>query len=198
MKLHIGCGERFLPGYKHLDARKLPHVDYITSELHNLSMFNDNSVDEIYACHLLEHIPRSRLRTGSIVTGGRGILNKNVAAGETEVLKEWYRILKKDGILRLAVPDFEAVVDEYLASRNLDKLLSLLHGGHKYEQDFHYQSFDFKRLSNLLESIGFHDVKRYEWRDFLPPDYDDYSRCYLPHMDFENGRLMSLNVVAKK
>ncbi len=105
---------------------------------------------------------------------------------------------KAGGGVRIAVPDFQAVIDEYLASKDLNKLLSFLHGGHKYSEDYHYQTFDFKRLSELLQKVGFHDVKTYDWRDFLPPDYDDYSRSYLPHMDFENGRLMSLNVIAIK
>ena len=64
MKLHIGCGEKFLPGYKHVDARKFPHVDYVTDNLDNLKMFNDESVDEIYACHVLEHFPRAAMKGG--------------------------------------------------------------------------------------------------------------------------------------
>ena len=69
MKLHVGCGERYLPGYKHLDARQFPHVDYVTDKLDKLDMFADNSLEEIYACHLLEHMPRSRIRTGSVAGG---------------------------------------------------------------------------------------------------------------------------------
>ena len=41
-------------------------------------------------------------------------------------------------------------------------------------------------------------MQRYDWRDFLPDGFDDYSRCYLPHMDFEHGQLMVLNVTAEK
>jgi len=108
-------------------------------------------------------------------------------------------VLKLGGSLRLAVPDFEAIVEEYLANRNLDNLQGLIHGGSKYDEyDFHYQTYDFKKLSGLLTDAGFSEVKRYDWREFLPPDYDDYSRSYMPHMDFEHGRLMSLNVVAIK
>ncbi len=100
--------------------------------------------------------------------------------------------------MRIAVPNFEAIVEEYLSSRNLDLMMGLLYGGQNYEYNFHYQTYDFKRLSELLTGAGFSDVKLYDWRDFLPPNYDDYSRSYLPHMDFEHGRLMSLNVVAVK
>lgn len=68
MKLHVGCGERFLPGWKHLDARKFPHVDYVTDKLDKLDMFADNSVEEIYACHVLEHFTRAEMRRGGGVT----------------------------------------------------------------------------------------------------------------------------------
>ena len=195
MKIHIGCGEKFLPGYKHIDARKFPHVDYVTERPDKLDMFEDNSVDEIYACHLLEHMPRSVIRNASVKGG-----IKNIGGGLTEssVLLEWYRVLKVGGILRIAVPDFEAVVEEYFETKNLDNVMGLLYGGQDYEHNYHYQTYDFKRLSDLLNRAGFSDVQRYDWRKFLPPDYDDYSRSYLPHMDFDNGRLMSLNITAKK
>ena len=179
MKLHIGCGEKFLPGYTHVDARKFPHVDYVTDKLDQLDMFKDNSADEIYACHILEHFTRADMRSGG-------------------VLQEWYRILKTGGILRIAVPNFEAIVEEYLSSKNLELIMGLLYGGQNYAYNFHYQAYDFQRLSALLRRAGFSTVETYDWREFLPEGYDDYSRSYLPHMDFEHGRLMSLNVVAKK
>ena len=172
MKLHIGCGEKFLPGYKHVDARKFPHVDYVTDKLDRLDMFKNNSADEIYACHILEHFTRADMKA--------------------------YRILKTGGILRIAVPDFESIVAEYLSSKNLELVMGLLYGGQNYEYNFHYQTYDFQRLTDLLRRAGFSEVERYDWREFLPEGYDDYSRSYLPHMDFEHGRLMSLNVIAKK
>lgn len=179
MKLHIGCGEKFLPGYKHLDAREFSHVDYVTDDLSNLSMFDDETIDEIYACHILEHFTREEIRNETI-------------------LKEWNRILKKGGILRLAVPNFEAIVEEYLSSKNLELIMGLLYGGQDYEYNFHFQTYDFKRISNILNHAGFSQVTTYDWKEFLPEDYDDFSRAYLPHMDFDNGRLMSLNIIATK
>lgn len=58
MKLHIGCGEKNLIGWKHFDVRKIDeHIDYVGTA-DDLSQFSDNSIDEIYACHLLEHFGR--------------------------------------------------------------------------------------------------------------------------------------------
>lgn len=176
MKLHIGCGERFLRGWRHFDAREFPHVDYV-GEAEDLSRFDDASIDEIYACHILEHFRRAEV---------------------ANVLKEWYRVLRRGGVLRIAVPDFGAIVDEYMKTKNLSSMMGLLYGGQGYEGNFHFQAYDFERMRQLLTEAGFHSVARYEWRGFLPEGYDDFSRAYLPHMDFEHGRLMSLNVVAGK
>ncbi|WP_339149686.1 MULTISPECIES: methyltransferase domain-containing protein [unclassified Sutcliffiella] len=175
MKLHLGCGEKYLHGFKHVDILPFDHVDYKT-DINNLSIFNDSTVSEIYACHVLEHIKRADIQN---------------------VLKEWYRVLEVNGILRLAVPNFEAIVQEYLQNNNLSKLQGLLYGGQNYEYNFHYIAFDFNSIKSLLEDVGFKLIERYDWREFLPLGFDDYSRAYLPHMD-QKGRLMSLNVIAYK
>ena len=31
MKLHLGCGKRYIPGYVHVDAVDYPHVDQVSS-----------------------------------------------------------------------------------------------------------------------------------------------------------------------
>jgi predicted SAM-dependent methyltransferase len=176
MKLHIGCGQKYLPGYKHIDVLESEHIDYIC-DARQLKMIADNSVSEIYACHILEHVERKDL---------------------IMVLKEWQRVLSYGGKVRIAVPDFEAVTNEYIANKNLNSLQGLIYGGQTYEYNFHYVAFDYEMLKTVLESAGFRSVARYDWRDFLPADYDDYSRAYIPHMDFDDGRLMSLNVEAYK
>jgi len=73
MKLHIGAGEKYLPGYKHMDIIKRPHIDYV-GDVGDLSFLQDSSVDEIYACHILEHFNRNEVE---------------------DVLLEWNRVLTK-------------------------------------------------------------------------------------------------------
>lgn len=176
MKLHIGCGTKYIDGFKHMDAIPRNHVDYV-GNANDLSFLQDNSLDEIYACHILEHIGRLEIK---------------------DLLKEWSRVVKPGGSMRLAVPDFEAVVLHYNEHKNLDIIMGLLYGGQDYEFNFHYQAYDFNRLEKLLLEVGFTNVQKYDWQEFLPENYDDFSKAYLPHMDFENGRLMSLNIIATK
>ena len=55
-KLNIGCGEDIKNGYVNLDFVKQPGVDVV----HNTNKFpwpfKDNTFDEVYASHVLEHI----------------------------------------------------------------------------------------------------------------------------------------------
>lgn len=184
-KLHLGCGSKFLDGFIHIDCDYLPHIDYV-SNLNDLSMFKDGSVDEIYCCGAIIYYDREEA---------------------VELLREWRRVLKEDGILRVSVGDFEKIVQVYYNNeKNLDGrgILGPLFG--KWEirdkndhKSFIYQktTYDFNSLKNILQKNGFTDVKRYDWKEFLPKDYDDYSKAYIPHMD-ENGLLISLNVICKK
>lgn len=176
VKLHIGCGHRYIPGFIHIDARKLPHVDYVTPA-DKLDMFQDNSVDLIYACHILDHLGRSEVDV---------------------VLKEWYRILVPGGILRIAVSDFEKLAEVYMRTKDLKLLLGPLLGRQDYPENTHYMIFDFQYLSEVLTGAGFKNIRRYDWRRTIHKDYDDLSQAYIPHMDKEHGTLISLNVEAEK
>lgn len=181
MKLHFGCGNRYLPGYIHVDAQPYNHVKYQcdVTDQSILEVFPDSNVEEIYACHIFEHIPRQKI---------------------IPTLYLWKKILKEKGILRLSVPDFESIVKLYNHNSLLlhTDLSGLLYGGQKNQWDYHTFTYDLENIKRLLNSIGFEDVKRYDWRTFLPNGYDDYSRCYIPHMDDKNGQLMSLNITCIK
>jgi predicted SAM-dependent methyltransferase len=180
-RLNIGCGDKILEGWTNIDKS----FQYYQTQGDTTRGYGDatkldfksNCVDEIYASHVLDHLSR------------REELDK--------ALSEWFRVLKPGGILRVAVSDFEKVVRMYNEGLDLERLWGHIVGGHKTGYDRHGCVFDFKLLKNYLEKHGFVDVKRYDWQDFLPEGFDDLSRCYIPHMDF-NGILMSLNMTAKK
>ena len=176
MKIHLGCGKKYIPGWYHIDVVDLPHIDLI-HEVSSLPMLLDCSVSLAYASHVLEHFCRMEV---------------------PKVLQEWHRILRPGGVLRLAVPDFAAVVDEYKAGGTLQSLLGLLVGSQRGLYEFHHTIFDEATLTQLLINTGFTEICRYDWRATSHAWLDDYSQAYLPHLDRNNGRLMSLNIEAKK
>lgn len=182
LKLHLGCGKRDIPGFTNVDICDLPHIHY-RQNADDLSMFPDESVELIYASHLLEYFDRTEAR---------------------DVLKEWWRVLMPGGTLRIAVPDFEALVRAYQLDGAIERILGPLFGRMAVptpagEQIIYQKTvYDLRSLSALLESAGFTHVRRYEWRDTIHKDFDDFSQAYLPHMDKEHGLLISLNLETVK
>jgi predicted SAM-dependent methyltransferase len=176
MKLHLGCGKRYIPGYVHIDAIEYPHVDHVAA-IDNLSFIPDNSVDVIYTCHVLEHFKRKEVE---------------------RVLREWARTLKPGGVLRTSVPDFAQLCEVYQQHRKLDLVIGALFGRQDYLYNIHYNVFDFPTLSELLKRIGFTNIRRYDWAKTDHANVDDYSQAYIPHMDKEHGTLISVNVECNK
>jgi predicted SAM-dependent methyltransferase len=117
---------------------------------------------------------------------------------------EWNRVLKSGGVLRLAVPDFDSLVKVYQKTGKIEKILGPLYGQMDIqtalgqETLYHRTVYNFDSLSMLLNNNGFENVKRYDWQTTVHKDYDDHSQAYFPHMDKENGILVSLNVEAVK
>lgn len=183
VKLNIGCGNKKIHGFINIDTRPecnpdddIP-IDKISSKYQN--------VDLIYACHILEHLPKDeRIQSGSPILA--------------DVLWDWLVALKPGGKLRIAVPDIEAVCKYYILTGNLSELGSFFNGGQKNPYDIHFNCWDFNSLSILIESFGFTNIKRYDWRKTEHNFIDDYSQSYLPHMDKVNGYLLSLNIEATK
>ena len=59
MRLHIG-GEEIKEGWKILNIQKKPGVDFI-GDITDLSQFDDESIEEVYASHVLEHVPMLKI-----------------------------------------------------------------------------------------------------------------------------------------
>lgn len=182
LQLHLGCGKRYIPGFVHIDLDDQPHIDY-RSRIDRLPMFGDETVDLIYCCHALEYFDRMQA---------------------LDVVREWHRVLKTGGILRLAVPDFSALASVYQNSGALDDILGPLYGRIVIQGPegpaviYHRTAYDYRSLSDLCLNAGFRSVRRYDWRETIHRDYDDFSQAHKPHMDKDHGVLISLNVEAVK
>jgi predicted SAM-dependent methyltransferase len=169
LRLHIG-GTSVLPGWKILNAIPGPGVDY-TGDCSDLSQFADESVDEIYASHVLEHVGLLKL-PGTFA----GI----------------HRVLKKGGAARISVPDFELLcrmsLDPRYNAEQRFNLMVMVFGAQHDAFDFHYVGFTFEFLRDYLLQAGFSSIERVQEIGLL----DDTSTTKF------NGIPISLNVVALK
>ena len=124
VRLDLGAGEVSPPGY-------LPLGRAHGTEIYPLP-YDDASVDEIRASHVLEHFPHTAL---------------------AEVVAEWVRVLKPGGVLRVAVPDFAKVATGYLEGA-AQPTEGWVMGGQTDDDDFHRSIFDESRLKRLLSDAG--------------------------------------------
>lgn len=186
--LNVGCYDKKFPKpYINIDIREECNPDVIDNAF-ELNTIKNNSVKVLVNSHLLEH------------------LNYEDAK---KALKRWYEVLKPEGILRISVPDFDAIVKRYIYTGNLKEVLHLVSGSQKHSYDFHLCVYNFDYLNSLLKEVGFSLIKRYNWWETDHSYCDDFSQAYLPanQRDIKlshnrllkgDGLLMSLNVEAVK
>ena len=170
IKLNLGSRNRAIPGFQGMDCEAHPGVG-IVGDVFDLRSFGDGSVSAIYASHIIEHAPH-------VKTLG--------------ILKEWARVLEPGGILYVAVPDFERVVELYRTCDTglTDWMTNYLWGDQAYPTAYHYAGFDESRLRKLLLLAGFSEASRVE--NFHIGDPNDCSRGKSTF----DGKSVSRNMVA--
>ena len=95
VKLNLGCGDKILPGYVNVDVAptRAGRKPDIICDLHRLEPFENDSVDEILAVHVVEHFWRWE------VVG---------------VLREWTRVLKRGAPMILECPNLQSACEQFL------------------------------------------------------------------------------------
>jgi predicted SAM-dependent methyltransferase len=154
--LQVGCGYNIYSDFINMDIEWKPNVipwDISVIKDDNYPI-ETSSLEGIYTEHCLEHIPFSSTKDN---------------------LKEFYRMLKPGGTVRIAVPDGELFIDMYLKARNGEPyeipheeelaeptpmmVLNKVARGYG-----HLFLFDFDTFKYLMEEIGFKDIKKETFR----------------------------------
>ena len=154
LKLHLGAGPINIQGWINVDARDDFHIHLISEDL-ILNEFTDGSISEIYLCHVLEHL----------------------SFGEAEaLLKRLFVKLKKGGLIRVGVPDFDKLIQVYNESgNNLSKIKLALMGGQDYLYNFHKSIYNMKNLIELLENCGYKNISTWDTLEDFGLDLGDWS-----------------------
>lgn len=172
IKLHIG-GKEPHPEWKILDIEARPEVDFV-GDAACLSQFEDNSIEAIYASHVLEHFYYG--------------LNDELI----NVLREWHRTLQPGGKLYISVPNLQVLCWLYLHPNLLPierhHIMRIMFGGQTNQYDVHKVGFDLDILALYLEEAGFDEYYQVQEFGF----FNDCSNLRII------DTLISLNVVATK
>jgi predicted SAM-dependent methyltransferase len=136
-------------------AQTADHQRGVWRKVHYLNLarrfpFEDGTVDYIFSSHVLEHLPRP--------------VAENFA-------RECSRVLKPEGVARVAVPDLDLIVQQY-DSENPDatvqRIFELGHNG----KDRHWWMYNKRSLTDLLLSSGFATVSLMRYREGRCPDLE--------------------------
>lgn len=168
LRVEIGPGVRPTPGYVHIDADRLArHLEHVVTTWD--LPFPDESIDEILAVHVLEHVPPRLL---------------------CQTLCEWHRALVPGGTLRVHVPDSAALMRAYLAAPVDEKwgLIGAILGMYANasvrkpeelaEPPDHHTLFDESLLRSVLLEAGFIGL-----RNRSQTDSDIHTRHWRPLVD---------------
>lgn len=131
MKLDIGSQAARFKDYTTVDLYA-PEAD-VKADAGNLP-FPDNSVTDIWASHILEHIPPPRVQP---------------------VLKEWLRVLVPGGRAMIVIPDLDDACRAWLERRPAAQ--SMIFGAHD-EGQIHYLGWGALELRDELAAAGFHVI----------------------------------------
>ncbi len=167
MKLNLGVGP-FPIHQQHLDIMgdisewtlvdKFVHDDRIKNwDAEVLDEVKNETVDVIYASHLLEHISHRNL---------------------VPVLETWYAKLKPGGKLIINVPDMEWAAHQILRFESGQilsglysdyegehGLQSVIFGSHAHEGEYHKACFVRTSLWELLDGVGYKKIKIDQFED---------------------------------
>lgn len=190
MKINMCCGSRdFGDGWINIDRFEAGHITHAVTDLSKIPQLKNDSADLIYCSHAIGYFDREEIKP---------------------ILAEWRRILKSEGVLRIATPDFTEIANLYCSGKyTMQDFLGLLYGrwGSDSNRIYFKTTYDFASLKQTLQENGFGSVCRYDFTKTEHSQIHDFSKAHLPKDwdaietgNYIKGRhtLVSLNVECKK
>lgn len=193
IKINLGCGPIGAKGWTNFDYGILPLLgklrltnlivkvglldksykvkwpDFRYFDIRHQLPYGDKSVKFIYCSHVLEHFEKWEA---------------------LKILKECYRVLRSDGVVRIVVPDVEKITKMYMDNRDAEVFSKYIWGfdnGGTTRSWFdavkrlfirgHQWSYDKKSMTKLLKTAGFNNVLVKSFGRGQTPNLDllDYS-----------------------
>jgi predicted SAM-dependent methyltransferase len=171
LRVNLGCGYRPVKGWINVDRARAEEVQVVWDLTTGLP-FPDSSCTAIFSEHVIEHVTK---------------------ADAIKLIRECYRVLQDDGVLRMSTPDAELFLRSYAGDRTF-----LAHSGFSQEIDTpvdrvnymmreysqHLWSYDEELLTLMFRQAGFKTVVRQRFGVSLHP--------HMNSMDFRDREFESL------
>jgi SAM-dependent methyltransferase len=149
-RLNIGGGDTQIEGFINVDRRN-------GMEAYPLP-YDDDTITDIRASHILEHFPIDQTHA---------------------VLRDWVRVLKPGGRIRISVPDTTKLAQQINNPTWPVDLNRLMYGGQTDSNDFHKCGFDEAGLAVEMARAGLIAIAR--WKD----DVRDNAGCHPVSLNLE-------------
>jgi predicted SAM-dependent methyltransferase len=146
--LNLGCGHRYHDEWTNVDFRRTGK-NVIAANLLKGIPFNNDTFDMVYHSHAIEHFSKQ---------------------DAPKFLKECYRVLKPNGIIRIAFPDLEQMVSHYIRL-----LKELQNGNMQYEPDYDWIMLEL--YDQTVRNISGGEMFQYFVRDSIPNEKFLLERC---------------------
>jgi glycosyltransferase involved in cell wall biosynthesis len=151
LRLNVGGGTVRVEGFYNVDLRDVPGVDVVHDFTPQMAWnehfypypgclpFADESVDEIMAHHILEHITYHHAH---------------------DLLRDWARVLVRGGRLEIETPDLNRLCKMYLAGElTYFRAIQLMYAGQDFVGNFHAHLVTPEWLRGQLGCLGFERLR---------------------------------------
>jgi SAM-dependent methyltransferase len=111
--------------------------------------FADESAEAIFSSHVMEHLPLQSART---------------------CMRNAYRVLKKGGVFRVAVPDLDKQIADFKSEAAYEWACSFFQADQTREKNMHHFMYNHESMARLMREAGFSDITRVSFGQGICPD----------------------------
>ena len=148
IKLNLGSGQRpFSAPWLNVDVRSQGYPVDILTDIKDLSMFEDGTVDQIVLHHVVEHLDIGTLE---------------------EYVSEWYRVLKIGGKVAIFVPHIPKLFDAWKQKKISTYILNVnIYGAYQgFPGDLHRWGYDEQELVDRMGCVNPETNKpKFKWSE---------------------------------
>ena len=146
--LNVGCGPYPKQEFINLDYSWHPSIDICWDITRKPYPLESGSLEGIYTEHCLEHISFDNMKVN---------------------LREFYRLLKPGGLVRIVMPDGEIYLDIYQKRKQGSAELMPYEEGYItpmaringiFRNHGHMFIYDFETMKRLMEEVGFKSIRK--------------------------------------